>query len=72
MKINWTRNGKQYSEVSGRFVIANTALGSKPKWVLFDKTRKDACVPTYTWTQPCSTLASAKRMAERILRSGNV
>jgi hypothetical protein len=72
MKINWTRNGKQYSDPSGRFTIANTSLGSRPEWVLFDRARKDTCVPTYTWTRYCSTLAIAKATAERILRGVDV
>jgi hypothetical protein len=68
--IKWTRSdgGGSYTSADGRFSIINCKHGVKrPSWVLFDRSRQDECIPEYGWSRHCSTLASAKDKAERVL-----
>ena len=66
--MKFVKRGCHYESDCGRFSILNNSVTSRSNWVLFDRDRQDALLPQYSWSRHCSTLASAKRFAERISR----
>ncbi len=70
--LTWSKQPTgEYLSSCGRFTIYRNRRTARAGWVLVDRERQDACLPEYSRTANCNTVAHAKNTAERWARGGN-